>query len=1263
MRAYLTGMTMLGGLIAWAPGIAYSHEASDSMAPTVSGDTTPASTKADTRLSHARSVLDLVLEQGHYWIDAGQFVRAHESIQRALAIQPNNADALSMLCVVQIETGDVTAAQQTLSRLAAAGGSAAQLSRLRAALKAGPVDQKELAEARKLAGSGSMLAAMLRYRALFHNSEPPPALALEYYRVLGGTILGYNDARAKLSALVAESPHDLNARLALAQIQTYRDVSRAQGLEELRRLAGADTQPLIRNQAIAAWRATLSWVPIVGASIPLYMDWLAQHPDDTAIVTRLEKARSVQAVIDEGNDRTEGFVLLGHGRLDAATAAFQRALIVNPKDADVLGGLGLVAQRHSQVAIARRYFHQAIDADPEHAAHWRTALNALNAVGGNDPEIVAINRLAAAGQYDAARARLEHLARRPEMAFAALLMTAGLDRLQGRTAEAEQLYRRALQQHPADPNALFNLADLLFQAGQLDEARSLAARVATLRPALLPRLQAADDTARAARASTDAERIALLQQALERVPGDPWLTLRLALALHHNGQSTEARTLMAALTDNPHASPSRLQAGVTFAMNMRHYEDAATLLDRLPPAGRNPAMQRAAELVAFSRQVAAAPQNDTHSLRAMADQPDPTGDRAAILVNALLARHDRDGARWVLAHESAITLSATPAQKLLYTGLALRLQAPADAQRELDAYDRLVRAEGIPPAADTALARADLAVGITIQQSDEEIRAGRPQQAYRLLAPIVSLHPNSTAAWLALGRVYHAMNQPQMALRADQEALRRGPKSVDALTAVAQDALALDDRPAARAMERRLMASAPHRSTTWQIKAQNDRADGRDRLQEADLVFARQLQCDAEQDPACAPAVRQKPDYRWPDIETAYVPLRGAPLPATEHYLPQDGQVGSMNRQIVYLQESTAPQLDANTYVRGRMGTAGLGQLTELAVPITGTIPFESWQHRISFSVTPTFLFSGDPLSHAYSASRFGTVPLYGSGSARHHAYDAQGVGLDVRYVNHWFAADVGSSPLGFPLANVLGGVEFSPRLTDNLTLRITGDRRMVTDSELSYAGMRDPGTGRVWGGVTRVGGHGALEWSSEKWNAYAGGGFGLLEGTHVINNTAADAELGGSVTVWQQNQRQRVRVGVNAEYLAYRRNEYEFTYGNGGYFSPQSYYAIMPSADYTGHIDRWTWSVMGNIGYQNFHVNGTSYFPLDPTMQRMMGLLGPNRYDGQSASGIAGTGKARIVYQVTDGLRLGVEGQYVRSGNWSEASGMLMAHYRFGPP
>jgi cellulose synthase operon protein C len=1264
LRGRLAGMTMLGGLMMSMPLAARSQDVPSGAVPAQpdAGTVHPASV-AENRLIRAQALMDLVLEEGHYWIDAGQFARARGSIQRALAIEPANTDALGMLCTAQIGDGDLAGAAQTLDRLVAAGGSTGQVARLRAALHAGPVDAAGLDEARRLAASGNMLGAMFRYRALFRNGDPPPGLALEYYRVLGGTILGYNEARSKLAALVDGSPHDLDARLALAQIQTYRDVSRPAGLAELRRLALGAGPPAIRQQAAGAWRDTLAWLPIVGASISFYMDWLALHPDDSVIVTRLEKARATQATIDEGNDRTEGFVLLGNGRLDAADAAFQRALVVNPRDADVLGGLGLVAQRRRQVALARGLFHRAIAADAARAPHWRAALVALDAVGGNDPEIVSINRLMANGQYDAARAALAHLARRPDMDFTALLMTGGLDRMQGRTAEAEQVYRLALRHRPDDPDATFNLADLLFQSGQEPEARRLMARLAIRRPALLPRLQAADEAARAALAGTDVQRIALLRQALAQLPGDPWLTLRLAQALYHDDQEQGARALMAGLTADARAPVANLQAGVIFAMTAHDFDRAAVLLERVPGAARGAGMQRDAQLVALYQQVRAIPADDPRSVLILADQPDPTGDRAAILVDALAARHDDGSARWVLAHEDRITATSLPAQKLAYAGLAIRLRAPDDAQRELDAYDRLVPGRATPPPADEVQMREDLDVGLAILRTDLELQARQPKQAYRIIAPAVTQHARSAPAWLALGRVYRGLDQPQQALRADQEALLLRPDWVDAIAAVAQDALTLDDRPAARAMERRLAARAPNTPQTWQVRAGNDRADGRDRQQLADLEQARTLQCRTDSSAGCTPVDQHQPDYRWPDIDSEYVPLQGAALPATSHYLPQDGQVASMNRQIVYLHDSTAAQLDANTYVRSRLGTAGLGQLTELATPITGTIPFGSWQNRVSFSVTPTFLFTGDPLRQSYTARQFGTVAVNGAPSWAYHPYDTQGVGLDLRYVDHWFAADVGSTPLGFPIANVLGGVEFAPRLTDHLTLRISGGRRMVTDSELSYAGMRDPGTGRTWGGVTRVNGHGALEWAQSSWNVYAGGGFAYLSGTHVEDNTEIEGGLGGSATVWQSQQRQRLRVGVNLTYYGYRRNSYEFTWGQGGYFSPQSYYAIMPSAEYSGHIDRWTWFVRGEGGFQDYRAASAPYFPLDSGLQQTLAAIGSSRFGKQSDSGIAGTGRARLVYQVSNGLRLGVEGGYTRSGSWSEASGMLMAHYTFDTP
>ncbi|MBB2201567.1 cellulose biosynthesis protein BcsC [Gluconacetobacter tumulisoli] len=1261
----MLGGLFLGGLVAGASALAQDAPALLRGGPPdgslAAGIQQVALSPDEARRMHAESILDLVLEEGHYWIDARQPAKALDSIQRALAIQPGNGDALAMLGIIQVDGGDLDSARNTLDRLVRAGGSADQVGRLRAALRFGPVDPQGLAEARRLAGSGNMLAAMLRYRDLFHNGDPPPGLALEYYRVLGGTILGYNDARAKLSALVASSPHDLDARLTLAQILTYRDVTRPAGLAELRRLALGTAPPVIRGLAVRAWRDTLSWMPIVGASIPLYMDWLALHPDDAMIVGRLEKARATQAMIDEGNDRTEGYVLLAHGRLDAADAAFQRALAVNPQDADVLGGLGLTAQRRRQPAVARGYFRRAIAADAARAPHWRAAIRSLDEVGGDDPDIVRITRLMADGQYDAARAALARLAQqRPELALAVLMMEGGLDRRQGRVADAERIYREVLRRRPHDPDASFNLADLLFQRGQGDEARVLMARLATDRPALLPRLQAADDADRAAHARTDVERIGFLRQALDRMPGDPWRTLGLAQALYRDGRTRDARDLMAGLTQDVHAPAANLQAGIIFAMSGHDIDWAQRLIARLPPAADNADMARITRQIALYRQIRALPPNDMRSILVLADQPDPTGDRAAILVNALLDGHDVGSARWVVAHEAAITPSPRPSQRLAYAGLSLRLQSVGDTQRFLEDYDRLMQEQVMSPTADEAQAREDVAVGLAVLKTDRLVGQKLPDDAYGTIAPVVAAHPDAARAWLALGRVYRAQGKSDLALRTDQGALRMRPDSVEAMAAVALDALATNDRPLARSMAQQLTTRDPDNPLSWQVRAENDRADGHDAQQLADLRHLRDLQCRAAADAECGADALRQPDDRWPEIDIAYDPQRGAALPASYHYRPQDGQAAAVNRQIVYLRDSVSPQVDANVYVRSRLGSGGLGQLTELAIPMTGTLPFSSWLHRMSFSVTPIMLFTGDPLDAAYTARQFGTVLVNGAAASAYHHYYAQGVGLDLRYVNHWFSADVGSTPLGFPIANVVGGVEFAPHLAPGLTLRITGDRRMVTDSELSYAGMRDPGTGRVWGGVTRLSGHGALEWATPIWNLYAGGGFAYLSGTHVADNTEIEAGLGGSATVWEMDQRQRLRLGIDLTYFGYKRNAYVFTWGQGGYFSPQSYYAIMPTIEYSGHVDRWTWFLRGEAGYQNYDDAAAPYYPLDDGLQQASMAAQPNSFGKQGASGVAGTGRARVAYQVNPELRLGLEGGYTRAGSWSEASGMLLLHYVF---
>lgn len=62
------------------------------------------------------------------------------------------------------------------------------------------------------------------------------------------------------------------------------------------------------------------------------------------------------------------------------------------------------------------------------------------------------------------------------------------------------------------------------------------------------------------------------------------------------------------------------------------------------------------------------------------------------------------------------------------------------------------------------------------------------------------------------------------------------------------------------------------------------------------------------------------------------------------------------------------------------------------------------------------------------------------------------------------YKLDVGSTPMGSGISSVVGGVKWSPKLTEHSTLDMTLERRAVKDSLLSYVGTEDTITGKKWG-------------------------------------------------------------------------------------------------------------------------------------------------------------------------------------------------------
>ncbi len=188
------------------------------------------------------------------------------------------------------------------------------------------------------------------------------------------------------------------------------------------------------------------------------------------------------------------------------------------------------------------------------------------------------------------------------------------------------------------------------------------------------------------------------------------------------------------------------------------------------------------------------------------------------------------------------------------------------------------------------------------------------------------------------------------------------------------------------------------------------------------------------------------------------------------------------------------------------------------------------------------------------------------------------GLGVGVAYQARNWQADIGSTPLGFGKTDFNAGVSLRQPLGEEFSLNLGLSRRPVRDSLLSFAGARDKRSGVAWGGVSASGGRGGLTWDDGNIGVYGYGALHRLTGSYVVSNTKA--ELGGGV--YQHFVRDADRSltgGVSLTAIKYDKNLRYFTFGHGGYFSPQEFVAVA-LAWVMGLAVRWNTSCSPNCGW-----------------------------------------------------------------------------------
>jgi len=399
-----------------------------------------------------------------------------------------------------------------------------------------------------------------------------------------------------------------------------------------------------------------------------------------------------------------------------------------------------------------------------------------------------------------------------------------------------------------------------------------------------------------------------------------------------------------------------------------------------------------------------------------------------------------------------------------------------------------------------------------------------------------------------------------------------------------------------------------------------------------------------------------------------------APAPAAR----SSGASGDANAQtlgvaaeLAQVNREQASTVSGGLVFRNRSGEAGLSSLTDIEAPIEGRI--RAGNGHIVVKATPVTLDAGTATADIPTYARFGS----GLSTARTGTFgdqSASGVGLSVGYEGKQLKADVGTSPIGFPYQNILGSLQYDGGVTDKVAYSLAVTRRAVTDSVLSYAGARDAGSGLKWGGVTKSGVRASLSWDDGTSGLYVNGEFNYYDGHHVERNYSGKGG-GGAYTRFYQDANQTFTAGINATWMRFSSNQSYFTYGQGGYFSPQQYVILNLPVDYSGRTGAFTYQLNGSIGVQHYRENAVPYFPLDPLLQSSAAANAATIasatpvtldqgavYPGQSKTGIAYSIAGRGEYQLASQLAVGAAASFGNAYQYREWVAAVYLRYSFTP-
>ncbi|MDQ9270168.1 cellulose synthase complex outer membrane protein BcsC, partial [Escherichia marmotae] len=342
----------------------------------------------------------------------------------------------------------------------------------------------------------------------------------------------------------------------------------------------------------------------------------------------------------------------------------------------------------------------------------------------------------------------------------------------------------------------------------------------------------------------------------------------------------------------------------------------------------------------------------------------------------------------------------------------------------------------------------------------------------------------------------------------------------------------------------------------------------------------------------------------------------------------------------------------------GSSGTGGYSDLKAHTTMLQVDAPYSDGRmfFRSDFVNMNVGSFSAD--AEGKWDNNWGTCTLQDCSGNR--SQSDSGASVAVGWRNDVWSWDIGTTPMGFNVVDVVGGISYSDDVGP-LGYTINAHRRPISSSLLAFGGQKDsPGnTGKKWGGVRADGVGLSLSYDKGEANGvWASLSGDQLTGKNVEDNWRVRWMTGYYYKVINQNNR-RVTIGLNNMIWHYDKDLSGYSLGQGGYYSPQEYLSFAVPVMWRERTENWSWELGASGSWSHSRTKTMPRYPLMnliPTDWKDDAAGQTN--DGGSSQGFGYTARALLERRVTSNWFVGTAIDIQQAKDYAPSHFLLYVRY-----